>query len=275
MDSPWFCCYIRLMTSPPFLQSPLLGCLPGINHGFFTRRGGVSQGQFDSLNCGQYSGDRAQYVLENRARVVAALDCERMVSLRQVHGSTVHEIGAKSHTGAILEGDGMVTRETGVALGVLAADCAPVLFFDPQNRVVGAAHAGWKGAVAGVTDQVVAAMGGLGARSCNISAVIGPAIQPRSYEVGIEFADRVLSRSGAGYEGCFTPATVDHKRMFDLPLYIERRLQKAGVTQIHRMFEDTCSNERQFFSYRRACHQGEKRYGRQVGAICLSKTGRG
>ena len=133
------------MTSLPFLQSPLLRHQPGINHGFFTRQGGVSQGEFDSLNCGQYSGDRPQHVLENRARVAAALNCDSVVSLRQIHSAVVHEIDRKSHTGAILRGDGMVTREKGVALGILGADCAPVLFFDPEKRVVGAAHAGVEG----------------------------------------------------------------------------------------------------------------------------------
>ncbi len=259
------------MISLPFLQSPLLERHPQISHGFFTRQGGVSQGQFDSLNCGQYSGDRRRHVLENRARVVAALHCERMVSLRQVHGAVVHQIGGGAHTRAMLQGDGMVTRERGVALGVLAADCAPVLFFDPQNRIVGAAHAGWKGAIGGITDQVVAAMGRLGATPGNIRAVIGPAIQSRSCEVDIGFEDQALARSGSGYEDCFKAAAVDHKRMFDLPLYIEKRLEKAGIMHIDRRCEDTCSNERQFFSYRRACHRGEKRYGRQVSAICLKK----
>ncbi len=259
------------MTSLPFLQSPLLERQPEIHHGFFTRQGGVSQGEFNSLNCGQFSGDRSQHVLENRARVAAALHCDRVVSLRQVHGTVVHEIDRESHTGEILQGDGMVTREKGVALGVLGADCAPVLFFDPENRVVGAAHAGWKGAVSGITDQVIKAMGGLGAKTGNIRAVIGPAIQPLSYEVGIEFEDQVLARSDTGCEDCFSPAGVGHKRMFDLPRYIEKRLEKAGIAEIHRMIEDTCSNERQFFSYRRACHKGEKRYGRQISAICLKK----
>ena len=231
----------------------------------------MSQGEFDSLNCGQYSGDRPQHVLENRARVAAALNCDSVVSLRQIHSAVVHEIDRKSHTGAILRGDGMVTREKGVALGILGADCAPVLFFDPEKRVVGAAHAGWKGAVSGVTDQVIEAMSGLGAKIKNISAVIGPAIQSLSCEVSIEFQDQVLSRSGAECEDCFRPAGVGHKRMFDLPLYIEKRLKKAGIAEIHRMLEDTYSNEWQFFSYRRACHKGEKRYGRQVGAICLEK----
>ena len=259
------------MTWLPFLQSPLLGHQSEINHGFFTRQGGVSQGEFDSLNCGQFSGDRLEHVLENRARVAAALDCDSVVSLRQIHGTVVHEIDRKSHTGAILQGDGMVTREKGVALGILGADCAPVLFFDPENRVVGAAHAGWKGAVSGVTDQVIEAMGGLGAKINNISAVVGPAIQPQSYEVSIELEEQVLSRSDTGCGDCFRLAGVGHKRMFDLPLYIEKRLKKAGIAEIHRLLEDTYSDELQFFSYRRACHKGEKRHGRQVGAIALKK----
>ena len=261
------------MTSPPFLQSPLLKRQPEIHHGFFTRQGGVSQGEFDSLNCGQYSGDHLQHVLENRARVAAALHCDSVVSLRQVHGIVVHEINQKSHANNILQGDGMVTREKGVALGILGADCAPILFLDPEKRVIGAAHAGWKGALIGITDQVIEAMSGLGAETGSICAVIGPAIQPLSYEVGIEFEDQALARSDIGCEDCFSPspAGVDHKRMFDLPLYIEKRLKKAGIEKIHRMLEDTYSNERQFFSYRRGCHKGEKRYGRQVSAICLKK----
>ena len=259
------------MTSPPFLQSPLLKRQPEIGHGFFTRQGGVSQGEFDSLNCGQYSGDHLQHVLENRARVAAALRCDSVVSLRQVHGIVVHEINQKSHANNILQGDGMVTREKGVALGILGADCAPVLFLDPENRVIGAAHAGWKGALIGITDQVIVVMNSLGAETGNILAVIGPAIGPLSYEVGIEVEDQVLRQSGTGFDDCFSAAREAHKRMFDLPLYVEKRLQKAGITEIHRMLEDTCSDERQFFSYRRACHKGESRYGRQVSAIYLKK----
>ncbi len=165
----------------------------------------------------------------------------------------------------------MVTCERGIALGVLGADCACVLFADLGNRVIGAAHAGWKGAIGGITDSVIDAMNGLGAKINNISAVIGPAIQPQSYEVSIEFQEQALARSGAGYKDCFSPAEADHKRMFDLPFYIEKRLNQAGIGKIHRMFEDTCSNEGRFFSYRRACHKGDAHYGRQVSAICLKK----
>ena len=257
------------MTSLPFLQSPLLGHQSEINHGFFTRQGGVSQGEFDSLNCGQFSGDRLEHVLENRTRVAAALNCERMISLRQIHSTVVHVIDQNWHPDAILQGDGMVTCERGVALGILGADCAPVLFVDPENRVIGAAHAGWKGAIGGITDSVIDAMSGCGAKINNISAVIGPAIQLQSYEVSIEIQDQVLTQSGAGCKDCFSPAEAGHKRMFDLPLYVEKRLNKAGIARTHRMTEDTYSNEWQFFSYRRTCHKGEKHYGLQVAAICL------
>ncbi len=258
------------MTSLPFLQSPLLGHQSEINHGFFTRQGGVSQGEFDSLNCGQFSGDHLEHVLENRSRVAAALNCERMVSLRQVHSNVVHVIDQNSHPDEILAGDGMVTCEKGIALGILGADCAPVLFVGPKNGVIGAAHAGWKGAIGGITDSVIDAMCGRGAKISNIKAVIGPAIQSQSYEVSVEIQDQVFTQSGAECKDCFSPAEADHKRMFDLPLYIEKRLKKAGIVKVHRMFEDTYSNEGRFFSYRRACHKGEKRYGRQVGAICLN-----
>ena len=258
------------MTSLPFLQSPLFIRQNGIRHGFFTRLGGVSTEKFGSLNCSPYSEDLAENIVANRKRVSDTLECQQVISLKQVHSNKVCLVDDEWNVDAVREGDGLVTTKQNIAIGVLGADCAPVLFADIENGVVGAAHGGWKGAINGVTDGVVALMCQQGADLTRIVASIGPAIQRESYEVSADFQKQVFEQSAIECNDCFSSGLTDQTRWFDLPLYLEKKLQSVGLTKIHRMTEDTYSDEKQFFSYRRTCHRNETLYGRQIAAICLS-----
>lgn len=257
------------MTPPKYLTSPLLQSIESVNHGFFTRLGGVSSGIFSSLNCSLYSEDDLESVRTNRNRVMQGLHCHTLFSLRQIHSNNVVVIDAKSDSNRVVQADAMVTDRIGVALGVMGADCAAVLFADLDNRIVAAAHSGWQGALSGVTDNVVTAMCDLGASKNRIAAAIGPAIQRQSYEVGDEFMSRFLKQSSVECEDCFSLGENGQGIHFDLPLYLEHRLFHAGVDQVNRLVEDTYSDEKQFFSYRRSCHRGEGFYGRQISAISL------
>lgn len=256
------------MDNQHYIRSGLLDGCAGIEHGFFTRNGGVSRGIFDSLNCSAYSGDTPASIAENRKRIRVALGSSTLVSLKQVHSSRVHIVEESRDFSTVIEGDGLVTRQPAVALGAMGADCAPVLFSDPHNRIIGTAHAGWKGAVNGITDAVLEVMCRMGSDLSKIHAAIGPAIQVSSYEVGQEFVDQVMQISPVDCEDCFVMCA--SKAHFNLPLYIERRLDAAGVIHIDRLRHDTYADETQFFSYRRACHRNESGYGRQVGAITIS-----
>jgi YfiH family protein len=257
------------MTPPKFLTSTLLQSIESVGHGFFTRRGGVSSGIFSTLNCSLFSEDDLESVRTNRNRVMQDLHCNTLFSLKQIHSNNVIVIDEKSDSSKVVEADAMVTNRTGVALGVMGADCAAVLFADSDNRVVAAAHSGWQGALSGVTDNVITAMCDLGACKGRIAAAIGPAIQRRSYEVGDEFMSRFLKQSVVACEDCFSLGENGQGIHFDLPLYLEHRLFHAGVDQVDRLVEDTYTDEKQFFSYRRSCHRGEKFYGRQISAISL------
>lgn len=251
----------------PQIKSAEMASLPKIAHIFTTRRGGVSTQAYASLNCSRFSGDRSECIQENHRRILEAIGSQKLVSLKQVHGNVVRTID-QSWTGSeTVAGDGLASRESGVALGVMGADCAPVLFADSKNRVVGAAHAGWKGALSGITDKVIARMCELGAERDWIVAAIGPAIQQLSYEVGQEFKNHFVAASGAGCKKffCWQSGQVH----FDLPGYIEDRLASQGITLIDCLRHDTFSMEQEFFSYRRACKHGEKNCGRQTGAISL------
>ena len=249
--------------------APLSNCL-GISHGFFTRRGGVSGGEFASLNCGQYSGDNPEHVSINRQHVTRILGGRWMVSLKQTHSNTVHEIDPHWNADQVPSGDGMVTTVPGVVLGALGADCAAVLLADPVNKVIGAAHAGWKGAVSGITDSVVDKMQLLGAEISQMVVSIGPCIQLKSYQVGADFVAQVEKLSSIPCEPYFSCGDTEDDLYFDLPGYIEEKLKVKGLSSIHRINEDTYSNEGKYFSYRRSCHQKQQNYGRQVGAICLN-----
>ena len=235
-------------------------------HGFFTRRGGVSSGVFEGLNCGRGSSDQAEAVNINRARVAAAMGVgpEALVSVHQVHSPDVVTVDAPLTERP--KADAMVTATPGLALAVLTADCGPVLFADVEAGVVGAAHAGWGGALYGVLEATVEGMEGLGARRAAIRAVLGPTIGPEDYEVGPEFAARFLSED-AGNERHFREGRGD-RLLFDLPAYILARLGAAGIAATW-TGQSTYSDEDRFFSYRRSVHRREADYGRMVSGIRL------
>ncbi|HEX5455205.1 MAG TPA: peptidoglycan editing factor PgeF [Stellaceae bacterium] len=242
-----------------------------VRHAFFTRQGGVSEGLYASLNCGFGSGDDPQRVERNRAIAAGRLGVapDRLVSCHQVHGTRVMTVERPWRREDNPRADGMVTTVPGLALGVLAADCAPVLFADSAAGVIGAAHGGWRGALAGVMEATVAAMAALGARPERIRAGIGPCIAQASYEVGPEFA---AAFAGADRDsgGFFRPAPRDGHHLFDLPGYIAHRLGRLGLGAVARTPHDTAAEEALFFSYRRACHRGESDYGRGLAAVALT-----
>jgi len=238
-------------------------------HGFFTRCGGVSSGIFAGLNCGPGSSDQADAVAQNRRLVAGAfgLEPEHLATVHQVHSAEVLVLDAPTHEPRP-RCDAMVTCRKGIALGILTADCQPVLFADPVAGVIGAAHAGWKGALGGVLGATVAAMEGLGATRGNIAAVIGPCISQAAYEVGPEFLDQ-FTAINADHAQFFKEGTGD-RFMFDLPAFGLWCLCEAGVAQAHWSGHCTYSDPERFFSYRRATHRGEADYGRLISAIALS-----
>ena len=244
----------------------------GIRHAFFTREGGVSDGLFGSLNCGFGSGDAPERVAENRARAMAALDLapDRLVTCHQIHSPDVVTVEAPWRREDNPRADALVTGRPGIALGILTADCVPVLLADPAASVIGAAHAGWKGALGGVVATTVAAMVALGAKPGRTRAAIGPCIAQRSYEVGPEFPGPFLAADAANAD-FFAPARRPGHFMFDLAGYVERRLARADVGNIQRAPCDTVAEETRFFSYRRACLKGERDYGRALSAISLEE----
>jgi YfiH family protein len=235
-------------------------------HGFFTRNGGISTGPYASLNCSFSGGDVPGNVHANRARIATEMgvSAERLLGLKQVHGTTVVTVAEPWETGAGPAADAMVTDRPGLALGVITADCAPVLFSDAGGRIVGAAHAGWRGALAGVLEATEAAMRALGATG--IRAAIGPCIHAASYEVAADLRDAVLAREPADTR-FFTPGRLGHWQ-FDLPGYCAARLNAADVaTEI--LPEDTCGQEQKFFSHRRRTRLGETAIGHQLSVITL------
>jgi YfiH family protein len=244
---------------------------PAIRHAFFTRQGGVSGGMFASLNCGFGSGDDLDAVARNRAIAAAQLDLapERLVSCHQIHGTNVMTVEQPWRREDNPRADGTVTKVPGIALGVLAADCAPVLLADPEAGVIGAAHGGWRGTLAGIMEATVAAMVALGARTDWIRAGIGPCIAQASYEVGPEFPANFAAVDPAS-AAFFVPASRPGHFLFDLPGYIALRLQRLGLAAVERAPHDTAAEEDLFFSYRRACLRGERDYGRGLAAIALT-----
>ncbi len=246
------------------LTSELLG---DVRHGFFTRRGGASSGVFSGLNCGLASSDQDQMVRINRTRVAEAMDVPTasLVTIRQTHSPDVITVTEPIETD--IEGDALVTREKGLALGILTADCQPVLFSDHDAGVIGAAHAGWKGARAGVLENTLEAMVALGASRENIVAVIGPTISQPNYEVGPEFLDDFLNEERGNDR--FFASTVDDRAHFDLPAYGLYRLNGAGIGHAEWTHHCTYADPDRFFSFRRATHNNEADYGRLISSIRL------
>jgi hypothetical protein len=254
--------------SLPVLTSRLLERAPGVRHGFFTRQGGVSAGVYESLNVGVGSGDDPEAVLQNRARAAAALGAapDHLLTCYQIHSAVA--VVADAPWTQRPQADAIASRASGLLLGALSADCAPVLMVDPEARVIASAHAGWKGALGGVVQAAVDAMTALGAEPRRILAAVGPCIAPSSYEVGLEFLE-TFSRDAPGSGRFFSPGRASDKRQFDLPAFVLERLQSAGVGEAEWIGSDTYGDEDLFFSNRRAVHRGEADYGRLLSAVML------
>jgi purine-nucleoside/S-methyl-5'-thioadenosine phosphorylase / adenosine deaminase len=253
------------------LQASSLAKLARIRHGFFTRDGGVSQGVYASLNGGTGSSDSPDKVAENRARMAAALGVapERLITAYQIHSPDVVVAEQPWTRDNRPRADAIVTRVAGLAVGVSTADCAPLLFADAEAGVVGAAHAGWRGALAGVLEATVAAMEKLGAKRGRIAAALGPAIRQPNYEVGPEFVTRFLA-ADAGNERFFTPSQREGHALFDLAGYIAARAARARLADFEDLKLCTFAEPQRFFSYRRMTKAGETDYGRHVNAIALT-----
>lgn len=253
---------------PDPVRSPSLGGLDGIRHGYFTRLGGVSGGIYGSLNIGTGSSDQPDSVHENRRRVAdwMGVSANLLLTAYQIHSPDALVVRGPFE-GERPKADALVTDTPGVALGVSSADCGPVLFADAEARVIGGAHAGWKGALTGVLENTVAAMERLGARRERIVAVLGPSIGPANYEVGPEFVERFVA-DDEGNRAYFSPSPNAGHAMFDLNAYTVDRLTRAGV-RAEKLDRCTYAEEDLFFSYRRSTHRKEADYGRQISAIVL------
>lgn len=262
------------MTLEP-IEARNLASLSGVRHGFFTRAGGVSTGLYASLNCGLGSSDDPTLVLENRRRIGRHLggnDGEfggGVVTLYQEHGTTAFEVSRPPSRDALPHADAVVSVTPGLVVGVLTADCAPLLLADAEAGVVAAAHAGWRGALDGIVDSAVREMERLGARREHISAAVGPCISQAAYEVGPEFEATFLSRDPAN-GAFFERKDAGARPHFDLPGFVAKRLAEAGVGNIENLSLCTCENESLFFSYRRKTHRTELDYGRQISAIVVA-----
>jgi polyphenol oxidase len=244
----------------------------GVRHAFFTRCGGVSEGLFGSLNCGFGSGDSPERVARNREIAMdrLGLPADRLVTCRQIHSVAVVTVDRPWRREKAPRADGLVTAIPGIGLGVLAADCAPVLMHDPVAGVIGAAHGGWRGSLCGIIEATISQMVALGAECSRISAAIGPCIGPDSYEVGPEFRETFLS-DDPGNRRWFAPGRREGHFCFDLAAYITHRLAGSGVAVVERTGHDTVAEEDQFFSYRRARLRGERAYGRGLSAVALAE----
>ncbi len=258
--------------TPRPIEAAELAGLDGIRHGFFTREGGASGGIYASLNCGFGSDDDPASVAENRSRAAAILNAAAgsLITAYQVHGTDVVPVDSPWQPGEAPHADAMVTARRGIALGILTADCAPVLFADREAGVIGACHAGWRGALAGVTDATVAAMEALGAGRDRIRAAVGPCIGAASYEVGPEFPQLFIAQDSASIR--FFAAAPRHGHfMFDLEGYVHARLTAAGLAAAGASGMDNCADENRLFSYRRATLRGEPDFGRGLSAIMLEE----
>jgi YfiH family protein len=249
--------------------SSLLSAIPGLRHAFFTREGGVSGGIYEGLNGGLGSNDDPAHVAENRRRMAERMEVApgHFLTVHQIHSPDAVVATGPWQGEARPRADAIVTRTEGIAIGITAADCGPILFADPAARVIGAAHAGWKGALTGVLESTIDAMEKLGADRGGMVAAIGPLIRQHSYEVGGEFVERFLD-ADANNATFFIPSVRSGHAMFDLAGFIRMRLENAGVLMIDDIGIDTYADER-FYSYRRSVHRKEADYGRHVHAIAL------
>jgi YfiH family protein len=256
------------MTTPHVTAPSLV--MPGVRHGFFTREGGVSSGIYASLNCGVGSNDDRALVLENRARVTAAVGApaEKLATPYQVHGTTAVAVTEVWAPGEGPKADAVVTNVPGVVLGVGSADCGPILLADGEAGVIGAAHSGWRGALAGIGESVIAAMEKLGAERRRMVAVLGPTISQPNYEVGAEVREQFVA-ADPDYARFFIPSAREAHFQFDLPGVIVARLTAAGIAATS-VGLCTYADETRFFSFRRTTHRGEPDYGRQLSVIMLA-----
>jgi YfiH family protein len=242
-----------------------------ISHGFFGRQGGVSTGVYDSLNCSTQSRDDPDCIAENRTRVLRVLGGQGLSTLKQIHSSICYPVENSCMEG-IEEGDALVTRTPGQVIGCLTADCGPVLFYGADVRgapIIGAAHAGWGGALKGVLESTMKGMLNLGAELSTIKAAIGPCIAQASYEVDRDFIKAFIEEDPQTSR--FFDGKTSDKAHFDLQGYIQYRLVRAGVLHIVAANQDTYAQDDRYFSYRRATHRGEMDYGRQISALCIRK----
>jgi len=253
------------------LQALLLSELAGVRHGFFTRSGGVSHGVYATLNGGTGSNDAPDNVAENRARMAMALGVtpDRFLTAYQIHSPDVVVVEVPWTHDRRPRADAIVTRLPQLAIGVSTADCGPLLFADAEAHVIAAAHAGWRGALAGVIEAAIAAMEKLGAQRSRIATALGPTIRQPNYEVGSEFVERFLA-ADADNKRFFKPSTSSGHAMFDLGGYIAERLQRAGITNFEDLGLCTYAEPERFFSYRRTTKLGEPDYGRHINAIALA-----
>jgi YfiH family protein len=257
------------MTKPKIISCPNFSSLHNVKHGFFTRKGGVSEGIYASLNVGLGSNDDKNNVHTNRTIAMQEFGAEAdaLQTLYQIHSDTVITVTEKSNQRE--EADAMVTNQKNIVLGILTADCTPVLFADENAKVIGAAHAGWKGACSGILENTVIAMQNLGADVGNIKAVIGPTITQSSYEVGDDFYERFLGFSPEN-KIFFIHSQREGHYMFNLPSYVEARLAAIGIKSVTNVNRDTCADAENFFSYRRTCLNKEADYGRNLSVIVVS-----
>ncbi|MEM7071302.1 MAG: peptidoglycan editing factor PgeF [Pseudomonadota bacterium] len=249
------------------ITSALLGPWKHIKYGFFTRQGGVSKGLWQGANMGLGSKDNLKDVKTNR-KILAQLFDASIITLYQTHSNDVIEIGKHQQDPLSIKADGMICCQSQFALGILTADCAPVLFYDPVCRVIGAAHAGWKGALSGIVENCLKKMYLKGSKQSDIKVVVGPHIRPQSYEVGAEMVE-IFAKHHQQVDLFFNQKN-DDKYYFDLGGYIVWRLRQAGISQIDLLDVDTYSDSKNFFSYRRSTHLGEHDYGRQISIIMLA-----
>ena len=256
------------------IEAENLAGLKGVRHGFFTRNGGVSTGLYDSLNCGWGSNDDPSLVAENRRLIGHFLGGDEklgggVITLYQEHGTTALHVSEPPSRDALPHADAVISTTPGLVIGVLTADCAPVLFADPDAGVVAAAHAGWRGAINDVLGSAVREMERLGARRDRISAAIGPCISQAAYEVGPEFEAAFLDRDPK-FSAFFAREDSSSRPHFDLPGFVAMRLRETGIGSIEDVMLCTCTNESLFFSYRRKTHRGDMDYGRQISAIVVT-----